>query len=118
MLDIHALGRVAQTPPAQAVKRNAGSSAGFGQLLTAARQDETRAERCRRALSEGETGTEDPSARAVLREVYDVLLRDTEADYGHLPHDDLTRILAMYARAQESMTEDKKRGETTWMYSI
>lgn len=55
----------------------------------------TLADQCRAALDALDVGNDCGSARECLRRTYEELVRATEADYGHLPHDSLPRILAM-----------------------
>lgn len=57
-------------------------------------------DRCRAALDELEAGRGGEREREALHQAYDELVRETEGEYGGLPHDDLTRILAMAQRAQ------------------
>lgn len=60
----------------------------------------TLADQCRAACELSERGIDQAASRAIFREAYAEMLQATEADYGHLPHDDLTRILAMFEYAQ------------------
>ncbi len=57
--------------------------------------------RCRAALDALEAGRGGQRERETLHQAYDALVCATQGEYGHLPHDDLTRILAMAQRAQK-----------------
>ncbi len=83
------------------------AQAGLGKMrLEAGRAPEdaegaSLAERCRRALDALEAGEGGERQRETLRQAYGQLVCATEGAYGHLPHDDLTRILAMAEYAQK-----------------
>jgi len=67
----------------------------------------TLADQCRAALDALEEGGDSGSIRESLHQAYDKLVRATEGAYGHLPHDSLTRILAMaeYAQKEGGLTK-------------
>ncbi len=73
----------------------------------------TLADKCRMACELTELGIDKDESRETFREAYGEMLKATEAEYGELPHDDLTRILAMFGYAQGTgepdglHTEDK-----------
>ncbi len=60
----------------------------------------TLADKCRAACELLELGVDQTASRETFREAYGEMLKATEAEYGDLPHDDLTRILAMFEYAQ------------------
>ncbi len=62
----------------------------------------TLADKCRMACELSELGIDQAASRETFREAYGEMLKATEAEYGDLPHDDLTRILAMFGYAQGS----------------
>ncbi len=60
----------------------------------------TLADKCRVACELTELGIDKAESRETFREAYGEMLKATEAEYGDLPPDDLTRILAMFGYAQ------------------
>ncbi len=60
----------------------------------------TLADKCRVACKLLELGVDQAASRETFREAYREMLKATEVEYGDLPHDDLTRILAMFEYAQ------------------
>ncbi len=60
----------------------------------------TLADMCRVACELSELGIDQAASRETFREAYEEMLKATEAEYGALPPDDLTRILAMFGYAQ------------------
>lgn len=116
MLDIHGLGlpgeRTASTP-----RKPVQPGVDFGAMLAAAKQDvraalgqqalsapaagETIADRCRAVLELGAEASGD-----AFQTIYGKLIAATEAQYGHLPHDSLERILAMADYAENNRMED------------
>ncbi len=61
---------------------------------------DTLADKCRAACELSELGIDQAASRETFREAYREMLKATETEYGELPPDDLTRILAMFGYAQ------------------
>lgn len=78
-----------------------GQHTGMDKLRLGTGTAGTLADRCRADLDALEAGEDPGPARERLHQAYDELVRVTEAEYGHLPHDSLDRILAMAEHAQK-----------------
>ncbi len=78
-----------------------GQHTGLDKLRLGTGAAGTLADRCRADLDALETGEDPGPAREHLHQAYDELVRATEGEYGHLPHDSLVRILAMAEHAQK-----------------
>ncbi len=78
-----------------------GQHTGLGKLRLGSGTAGTLADRCRADLDALAAGDDPGQARERLHQAYGKLVRATEGEYGHLPHDSLARILAMAEHAQK-----------------